>query len=66
VVKLGDGEFLDFMDFSNTTFDHDGTDIIARQVIIRFTGNPRSRVVSIRMRWLPSAQKLVVVESLGD
>ena len=66
VVKLGDGEFLDFMDFSGTTFERDGADIIARRVIIRFTGNPRSQVVSIRMRWLPNAQKLVVVESLED
>ena len=66
VVKLGNGEFLDFMDFSGTTFERDGADIIARRVIIRFTGNPRSRVVSLRMRWLPNAQNLAVVESLGE
>lgn len=60
VVKLVEREFLESMDFSPATFEAAEQDIIARGVLVHDSPNPRS--VTLRLRWLPNAQRLGIVD----
>ena len=65
VVKLVEGEageFLDAIDFTAATFEQQAEDIIVRGALVQSGAPVRSVTMNLRLRWLPSVQRLGVVE----
>jgi hypothetical protein len=61
VVKLGESEFLDQMDFSGASFAGEGEEIVAGRVVVRDRETQQNRTVDLRLRWLMNAQKFEIV-----
>ena len=63
VVKIGGFEFLDQCNLSGATVRMEGEDIVLEGVQGRDKASQQTRVITVRLRWLPSAQALSIVDS---
>jgi hypothetical protein len=63
VVKLGEFEFLDQCTLSGATAQLQGEDIVLSGVQVRDKATQQSKIITIRVRWLQSAQALGIVAS---
>jgi hypothetical protein len=63
VVKIGGFEFLDQVNLSGATVRIEGEDIVLEGVQGRDKASQQTRVITVRLRWLPSAQALSIVDS---
>lgn len=65
VVKIGSFEFLDQFNLSGTTVQIQGEEIVLSGVQVRDKASQQTRVVTVRLRWLQSAQALGIVAAAG-
>jgi glucose/arabinose dehydrogenase len=63
VVKIAGFEFLDQVNLSGATARREGEDIVLEGVQGRDQASQQTHVVTMRLRWLPSAQALSIVAS---
>lgn len=63
VVKIGGFEFLDQFTLSGATARIEGEDIVLEGVQVRDKASQQTRVITVQLRWLQSAQALGIVAS---
>jgi hypothetical protein len=63
VVKIGGFEFLDQCTLAGATVRMEGEDIVLEGVQVRDKASQQTRVITVRLRWLLSAQALSLVDA---
>ena len=63
VVAIGGFEFLDQCSLAGATVRIEGEDIVLERVQVRDKASQQIRVITVRLRWLPNAQALSIVDS---
>ena len=65
VVKIGGFEFLDQFNLAGATVQIQGEEMVLSGVQVRDKASQQTRVVTVRLRWLQSAQALGIVAAAG-
>jgi len=65
VVKIGGFEFLDQLNLSGATTRLEGGEIVVEGVQVRDKMSQQGKIITMRLRWLQSAQALGIVASQG-